>query len=78
MVCFIIICYSSNNVDITDGPSSKKKFKSNDQDPIIISQNKLIFKYRDYLKTVQSSVWKELLVHNKQDIPIGNTGAVSY
>lgn len=67
----------SDNLDETDGPSSSKKMKSNnDSDLKIKKQNKLIFKYRDYLKTCSIKICKELLEYNKQEIPESDHGAV--
>jgi len=43
---------SADNLDETDGPSSSKKMKSNNHSDLEIKkQNKLIFKYRDFLKS---------------------------
>lgn len=68
---------SADNVDETDGPSSSKKIKSdNHSDLEIKKQNKLIFKYRDYLKTCSVKICKELLEYNKQEIPESNHGEV--
>lgn len=66
---------SADNLDETDGPSSSKKIKPN-SDLEIKKQNKLIFKYRDYLKTCSVKICKELLEYNKQEIPESNIGAV--
>lgn len=68
---------SADNLDETDGPSSSKKMKSNNHSDLEIKkQNKLIFKYRDYLKTCPIKICKELLEYNKQNIPEANHGAV--
>lgn len=68
--------FSSKVLDTTDGPSSNKKLKLNDDDLKIKAQNKTIFKYRDYLKTLRVSECKELLLHNKQKVPESDHGAV--
>lgn len=68
-----------SNTDETDGPSSSKKLKkSNDKELKIKRQNKLMFKYRDNLKTLNMNVLKELLDYNKQEIPTSDLGAVHY
>uniref|UniRef100_A0A2S2P4Z7 NAD(+) ADP-ribosyltransferase n=1 Tax=Schizaphis graminum TaxID=13262 RepID=A0A2S2P4Z7_SCHGA len=65
------------NLDETDGPSSSKKIKSDSHSDLEIKkQNKLIFKYRDYLKSCSVKVCKELLEYNKQEIPESNHGAI--
>ena len=69
---------SAHNLDKTDGPSSSKKMKFNNHSDLEIKkQNKLIFKYRDYLKTCPVKICKELLEYNKQEIPESNHEAVS-
>lgn len=74
--CNYILFISTDNLDKTDGPSSNKKLKSTNNDLEIKSQNELIFKYRDYLKTLPINICKELLEYNKQEIPSSNLGAV--
>lgn len=71
-----MIVFSENNLDTTDGPSTSKKLKSGDSDSDIKKQNKLIFKYRDYFKTLSIKVCKELLEYNKQEIPSSDNAAV--
>jgi len=39
-------------------------------------QNKLMFKYRDYLKTLSINVCKDLLYYNKQELPASDKSAV--
>lgn len=67
---------SADDIDKIDGPSSSKKLKSSDTDLKIKNQNKLIFKYRDYLKTLPINTCKELLEYNKQKIPESNLEGV--
>jgi hypothetical protein len=73
----LLLFFRADYLDTIDGPSSNKKSKPNVSDEAIKKQNKLIFKYLDYLKTIRSSVCKELLEYNKQEIPESNLGAVS-
>lgn len=73
---FISLLSYYSNIDKTDGPSSNKKLKVSDTDLEIKSQNKLIFKYRDNLKTFNMNILKELLEYNKQEIPASDLGAV--
>ena len=76
-VLLLLLLSSADNLDVTDGPSSSKKMKSNNHSDLEIKkQNKLIFKYRDYLKTCSVKICKELLEFNKQEIPESNLGAV--
>lgn len=67
----------SVNLDKTDGPSSSKKLKSSIQEVELKSQNEMIFKFRDRLKTLTINVCKNLLEFNKQEIPVSDHGAVS-
>ncbi|XP_001947212.1 poly [ADP-ribose] polymerase [Acyrthosiphon pisum] len=68
---------TAHNLDKTDGPSSSKKMKFNNHSDLEIKkQNKLIFKYRDYLKTCPVKICKELLEYNKQEIPESNHEAI--
>lgn len=77
LVNFLLLLLSADKLDETDGPSSSKKMKSNNHSDLEIKkQNKLIFKYRDYLKTCTIKICKELLEYNKQEIPESNHGAV--
>lgn len=76
-ILFVLLFFRADNLDTIDGPSSNKKSKLNVSDEAIKKQNKLMFKYLDYLKTIRSSVCKELLEYNKQEIPESNLGAVS-
>lgn len=69
--------FRTDDLDTIDGPSSNKKSKPNVSDQAIKKQNLMIFKYLDYLKSIRSSVCKELLEFNKQEIPESNLGAVS-
>lgn len=71
-----MVLFSNKNLDKTDGPSSSKKMKLNDTDPAKERQNKLLFKYRDYLKTLTLNKCKELLEYNNQEIP--TSGMVCY
>ena len=76
---FVLLLFllSAADLDETDGPSSSKKIKSNTHSDLEIKkQNKLIFKYRDYLKSCPVKICKELLEYNKQEIPESNHGAV--
>ncbi|XP_050521530.1 poly [ADP-ribose] polymerase [Daktulosphaira vitifoliae] len=67
----------SNNVDQVDGPGPSKKMKmDNEKTEIIKKQNNLIFKYRDYLKTINRKILKELLEFNNQEIPDSNIAAI--
>ncbi|XP_050442642.1 poly [ADP-ribose] polymerase [Adelges cooleyi] len=68
---------STNSTDNTDspGPSKKLKIDNENMESNIKKQNILIFKYRDYLKTLNSKVWKHLLEYNKQEIPSSNNDA---
>ncbi|VVC30258.1 BRCT domain,Poly(ADP-ribose) polymerase, regulatory domain,WGR domain,PADR1 domain,Poly(ADP-ribose) [Cinara cedri] len=71
---------NTSSSDLTDGPSASKKLKLNGDNSRLESekkaQNKLLFKYVDYLKSLKSSICKELLVYNKQEIPDSNLGAI--
>lgn len=69
--------FSTVNLDEPDGPSSSKKSKSSVKDIELKSQNEMMFKYIDRLKTLKINVCKELLEYNKQEIPESNHGAVS-
>lgn len=66
----MFVLSSTINLDKTDGPSSNKKLKMNNADPEKERQNKLLFKYRDYLKTLSVNKCKELLEYNGQEIPV--------
>lgn len=70
--------FSTDNVDGIDGPSATKKLKSSDTgtDLRVKSQNKLLFKFRDYLKTLKINLCKELLMFNKQDVPESDNAGV--
>lgn len=68
--------FSATNSDKTDGPSSSKKLKLVDKDLEKKAQNKLIFKYIDFLKTLKNTTCKELLEFNKQEVPDSNLGEV--
>lgn len=79
----IILFFSTSSSDSTDGPSSSKKLKLNDENVLRIekekkAQNKLLFKYIDYLKSLKSSTCKEILEYNKQEVPESNIAAVCY
>lgn len=63
-----------NSLDTTDGSSQKKKLKLSNT--VLENQNKLIFKYRDNLRTLPINACKELLEYNKQEIPSSDYGAV--
>lgn len=63
-----------NSSDTTDGSSPQKKLKLSST--ILEKQNKLIFKFRDNLRTLPMNVCKELLEYNKQEIPSSDHGAV--
>lgn len=72
----MVFLFSTDNVDGTDGPSASKKLKTSDTDLKEKSQNKLLFKYRDYLSTLSIKLCKELLTYNKQDVPESNNAGV--
>lgn len=74
IVYFIV--NSADDLDTTDGPSSSKKLKSSDLSLKIKMQNKVMFKYRDFLKTLPISTCKQLLEYNKQKIPESDIDAV--
>lgn len=59
-----------------DGPGSSKKFKMSNTDPEKKRQNKLLYKYKDYLKTLSLNKCKDLLKFNGQEVPV--SGMVCY
>lgn len=72
-----MVLFSNNSVDKIDGPSPNKKLKMGDESKVEMKkQNKLMFKHRDYLKTLNVKVCKELLDYNKQEIPESDNSAV--
>jgi len=73
-----LLLLSYSNIDDTDGPSSSKKLKFGNTASKTKQQNKLMFKYRDNLKTLNMNVLKDLLEYNKQEIPVSNHGEVYY
>lgn len=73
----LLLLFSTNGTDKTDGPNPNKKQKMGDESKVKMEkQNKLMFKYRDYLKTISIKVCKEILDYNKQEIPESNNSAV--
>jgi len=74
----VLLLFYYSNIDKADGPSSSKKLKFTDTALVTKHQNKLMFMYRDNLKTLNMNALKDLLEYNKQEIPVSNLGAVCY